>query len=485
MGNEWVIRSRKRRRKGSKKALNLPVKPVPSGSQHTGSLLLDLLEARVLLSVENSLSGSTVSFDGLSSGNDTAYIKTQLDASTGDYDVLWSSDGDSFTHDLDSSVSGDQTLSLTPGAGGTLTLSGSDVTLVLNDLTLPGIGLNVQGPVIEVDAGATISTVLLGNGVETAAGDVTFEDATSITLSDGSVLDAGTASITFSAEDLEQASLGTISVSSSIDLTNATITGGDVSITTDSQTDTKFDSDGDALPSFLVDISGFAKKFSIGGGFAKATVDSTITVSGGSINADTLTLNATASALAATEVFTAIAAVGYAQADPTATISIEDGAQIVTVNDFDASTFSTVDIEATAKQALTNFFAHSVEKYNFALAIGKGDLVSTTFVSSDSSIESGGAVNVTADGDKIVDVEADAAAGREGVAGLGIGISDVTSTVDAQVDGTVTAAGDVRIVADLLSEKNTTRGSAEVGISRPVRKPRSSWWAVWPVRLAA
>ncbi len=436
-------RSRHERRHARRQAKRRALAVKERGIRLRAAPSFESLEPRTLLSVSSLLNGSTVTFSGDDVDNDTVYIRT---SDTGGSTLLeWRTDETEFDADLDTDTVGIQTLPIAGNTDQTITLTGSDVSFVLSDLALPGVDLEVQASGVDVQAGATISTVSSGVGDD---GSITIENTPSITLNDGAVLESGSAAITLSAEVLEQATLGTVSVSASITLNNATVSGGHVSITTDVETDRRFDADGEDIPPFLVDISGFLKEFSIGGGYSKAVADSTITVSGGSIVADSLTMDASASALASTEVFTAIVAAAYAQSDPTATIDFTNGASIVTTHDFDATTSASVDLSVTAKQGLTNFFATSAEKYNFALAIGKGDLVSTTSLSSDSSIQSGGGVSFTSEGDKIIDVEAAAAAGREGVVGLGVAISDVQSRVDSQVDGTVIAVSEREVVVE-------------------------------------
>jgi hypothetical protein len=318
-------------------------------------LTFEALESRHLLSVTPSLSGDEVSF---ASDGEDVYVRSD------DGIVGWSSNGTDFSSDLNgdgigSDLRTDEGKAITISAEGSSLSNGDPFNpqtgdLILQDLWVVGANLNVKAFNIKVDAAATVSTRNVASDLVegSSVGDsgdlllegpnITLEQASSVLshVEDGSVYQAG--DVTLRAE--YSGSTGQVMIpfydptaaTTNITLNGANIKGGAVSVTADSDAADLFGDDSElkGVGGFLAgqaeSVLSWFGSISVLGGVAVSTADATILVSGGSIEADSLTMTSDAATDARVKTLTVYVAVSYGRSAPHATIDVRDGASITT-----------------------------------------------------------------------------------------------------------------------------------------------------------
>jgi len=427
-------------------------------------LNFEALEQRQLLAVTPIISGSTVEFDG--DANDSLYLTTI--ASGSDQVLAYNTDGSTTYTPLPSLITSD---------GLEITTDSDITTTFLRDLQVPGADLLVTAAnIIDVQAGSTISTRVIASGTSSIAGhatDLSTGSSGNISLAApridvnlgamlltqvevGSAFTAGSIDITADQSGDEQ-DLGS-ELASTITLDGAILRGGDITIKANADLNEEFGEGG--FDSNLIE------GLSVLGGSVEPKADATITVNGGSIDAANLTLDADAKVTAEIRVFTIFVGVAVAdRVDPTAEIYIGGNAQIEATGNvsIDSSAVAVVDVSAERHKSLTGGIGLFSEKVNIAIAYVNSEITSRAVLEAGSSIVAGGDVLVQATADKTADVKTVSNSGRKGVFGTSLSISLATSTVEAKVDGDITAGGDIDILARFDSEKNDTFATSIVG----------------------
>ncbi|MEL6107650.1 MAG: hypothetical protein AAFU85_16550, partial [Planctomycetota bacterium] len=331
---------------------------------------------------------------------------------------------------------------------------------------------------IDVEAGATLSAREIASGTSSITAHATDDstgdsgsirlDAPTIELASGSSLlafvedasrfSAGNISLTADQTGSED-DFGVASVTSSINLTDSIIKGGDVSLVANADLTANFGSD-ESFVGGVLDIIGL----SVLGGVVRPEADAVITVDGGTVEADDLTLDADANVSSVVTVFTVFAAFAVAErSDPTADIQVTGNANIDASGDvvIDSDATSTLSVSATRfKPSGVGLYT---EKVNVAVAYAKSEVTSKAIVDAGTSIVAGGAVSLTAHGEKSLDIKAITNTGRKGVFATSLTVSLDTNLVEAKLDGDVAAGGDIDVIADFKSEVNENQAFSVVG----------------------
>ncbi len=227
-------RGRKRSRKQKNKQQQHLRRPLFSRFSH-----IERLELRLLLAVTASLdeATSTLTFDSDVAG-DYARVRTE------DGLVQWSSDGINFSSDLNSSVAGDQQLSLFGQTSLTIEVSTSggpfgelgEKKIGFQDFWLPGADLIVNVQDVDVEAGATVSTAndtpqidAAGNAIFLVNGPDLVANQEVAYFNNGDVIGGLDSSFTYfvikDGTDANKIQLAAASGGSAIDLSTSATTG--------------------------------------------------------------------------------------------------------------------------------------------------------------------------------------------------------------------------------------------------------------------
>ncbi|MCP3937219.1 MAG: hypothetical protein GY708_17845, partial [Actinomycetia bacterium] len=361
----------------------------------------------------------------------------------------------SFSSDFNASEAGDQTV-IVSGAGAVtsveVTATDPEITgIVLGDITAPGVDLTFEGLAISV-IDSTIDTTNSSG----SAGLIRLEvDRTNVGVAHGF------------------ASLGALT-ESLITLTRANLLGGAVQLAADATQDASSPTDaGINLAHLIPDLP--LDMFLIAG-VDMPSADAIITVSGGSIVADTVNMEANATTDVAMNVASVFLGAGVAISSPTAKVDLTNGASIQTTGDVTLKSNAKSDVLMNVAQYGYGQVAAKSDVVSLSFAYAETDLESKTSLSSDSSItSSGGAVTFDADGDKVMNISTTAFAGNGGVLGTAMTLSYSDADVSALIDGTVIAAGDVVADADFVSGKNDASSSSANGTSAGRKTQAKNW----------
>jgi hypothetical protein len=396
----------------------------------------------------------------------------------------FAADGADLTVDL-SNASATVDLQNVSTSGGDLTVTSKNVTIEGDVLTAGG-ALTLTASTIDVASGVTVSTRQISGSdqsIGTSTGDsgsLSFQ-ASQITVSSGaSVLthvESGGAfvagSLTLEATDglTSSESLAQLlsiggdwtATSATISLTGATIKGGTVSISASADSADLWDDDDSSLGEETAEFSSeLFGSYSLIGGAAISKATATVTVSGGSITAETLSFDAFADTDAEITTITFYVGVAYGKSAPTATVTIQDGAAITTTGDLTITTDAESQLAVAAKQSLVGV-STTVEKYNITVAIAQTDITAKANIGSDCTLTVGGDLTSTATAHKDHDVSSSAAAYGDGTLGTAVAISLGDTTVEAKLDGDATVTGDISLSAEITTEQNDAASSATVG----------------------
>ncbi len=427
--------------------------------QAVRGLMAEALEQRTLLSVTPSLDGNKITFEGERRSDDQVYLRTENDV------LQWSGNGLDFSSDFNISQPGIQAVTIQGSTSQSIVVNAERTSVTLGNLETRGASLSIDtDEAIHVVAGATVSTVLNPS----AAGGLSLTSIEKITVNSGATLTTGRSDLVLNSSYAPSTESSQWSIETGVDLIEATIIGGNVQITSAATAQAKFGVDG-ILQTISVNTDSFLGGLSLGGGVSISNATAGVSIQGGSITADSLSVLADADTDSRTRVITAFVGVAYVESNPSATVNIDGGAEITTTGNVQISADAALIAQANAQQIANGATSFSKENVNIAIALSLGELNSTTTVG-DATIRSGGAIDISSVADKFVFVSSVAAAGREGSLGLGVGVSDIDSTVRTDVLGTLEAQSNVKISADLNSSENTTYATASVGESGTLAK---------------
>ncbi len=419
------------------------------------TLRIEELEPRVLLAASPSWdsANSKLTFDG------SGTVSLQSSGNK----LQWHDNSSAvFSSDFDLGAAGNQEIDLSGLASLTIIATDNDIsTLKLDDLATLGANLNIQGNSIEVIAGADIST---RKSDGTTGGDLAFQgDAINVFSGSRIVTDGSSSSgkidLTVSRTRAgERAGIFSsfIVTNSSITLTDATILGGAVTLTAYAE-ESSFNTLLNAIIPVTTDLLG--EGISRLGANPNPQADAIITVSGGTIVADSVKMDADAKTKSEALITFSPVSVAIADTRPTAKIEIKDGAIIQAAGNVDLETTADTTMAISAVQRWKDN-----GKLGVAFAYANTDMTSSARISADSVVNAGGDVRLDADANKTMNISASANAGRKGVLGTALTISVAEVTVDALLDGTVNAGGDVVVEADMLSQKNDASSTSTVGL---------------------
>ena len=465
---------------GRRKRRNRRRAKLPKGSRWPvwgRTLGLELLEDRVMLSTFAwDSSSKTLTVTGESGAEESIYFRIDNGK------LQWSEDNNTYEDRIDSGASdpiyqvGDGDLTITVEAYDSDNTAPK--TYLVYDMLTDGDSLSITSEQLTVMSGVVVSTRDIANSLtgdhdadssEGDSGALSFV-ARTITVDTGAALFAHVEDgSTYSAGDVTLDASDTAdsiwymfaqlpSSAASITFDDATVRGG--AVTLDAHADADL-ADDDTFFDSIVDS---LLNVSFVGGYAKSTADATIAIHGGAIDAESLDVDALAETEASIQVVTIFvaAAVGYSK--PTATVTIDEGAQIDVEGDatINAETSSVVDL--VADQAFT--VSTAAEKVNITLAIATSESTAISSLSGSSQLTAGGAVTISSLATKDHEVDSTATAYADGVLGLALIFGFHTTTAESLVDAsTITAGGDVSILAEIASEDsdNYMDANAKVG----------------------
>ncbi|HEV7301125.1 MAG TPA: hypothetical protein VGN72_17295 [Tepidisphaeraceae bacterium] len=461
----------------------------------------ETLEERRLLSVVPALSGTTVTFDNSGASSDI-YLR-----SAGGL-LEYSTDGASWSADLDASAGGINSLSLAGGVtidgkfdgmlriqslatgGGNFTVKAEgDVSVDGNVVSNGGnVSLTTEGN-FGLAGTHFISTRNIGNGSDHAngasvgnSGNVNLRGQY-LTLTSGSAVFAqSTGTFTAGSIDIvgdDSVDNGYFSArqwikvaDSGITITNATVKGGVVKVYSTATTDADFNDTSDeynldaenpsgdfATPEVLEGISAF-----IGLSIARST--SLITIGTGS-NIVGSVIDVQSGAQTEARILTTARekqlAFAFGQSKPTARIDVQNGATLTASGNLSLNTIADSTVSVSAKRGLLGAAKSSAEQ-SITIAVSDADIKSTATVAAGASLNSdNGSVTVKAKVRKDHNTGASAGAYEDGTFGVAVAVSLSTSENAAKMDGAATAGQNVHVLAESQTVRNDTSSVSGAG----------------------
>lgn len=258
---------------------------------------------------------------------------------------------------------------------------------------------------------------------------------------------------------------------SSIVLDGATIRGGDISITSESLSDTFFGAElsGEDVPigeeigmtilETLIQNTGL-----IFFSYSMSRANSTIDLEPGTrIHGENVTVQSTAAAFASVST-NEFLAFSYAQVKPEAYVNVKDNVEIEAGGDVAIGTSVLSLLESAAANA--GLGGTSDAKANITLAVGKADAIAKTILAPTSIIVAAGDVDITSNLDKTQAVETAGGGFDDGTTAIGLSISLFDSDIESKVSGKIVSQGDVAINSNIVTTDNITIASAGVGVAK-------------------
>ena len=345
------------------------------------------------------------------------------------------------------------------------------------DVSAPGHDITVRAGRINVLAGVTVST----HATAGDAGDISL-------IASGSsprVAFAADSKVLAHSSNPERSHPGDITIRAEMSRTNwalfyrggtaeatitvdsATLKGGAITLesSTDAGSPPELTAPSDNgwlnIPnSFL----GYLTSLSPIAGVAVSSATSSIDVQGSSVISGTeAVLTAQAVTTAQVRAFNERFTVAICTTTPTARINVGAGTQIVSSGAIALTTEATSNLSASASQGLLGP-NRGAATYSFALSVGHTEATSEAIVHSGTAIQAGGDITIRSVLNKSHNTKAEAGAFAEGSVGLGLAVSEFTSSIKAEVNGTMIAGGNVVIDASVSTSSNRTYADATVGL---------------------
>ncbi|MEM6469652.1 MAG: hypothetical protein AAF802_08775, partial [Planctomycetota bacterium] len=459
-------------------------------------LLSEHLESRTMLAVTPVLITNTADTVELNfrlgpfySGD--VYVRTD-NAGT----LEWSQDGTSYQQYTEATFAGKKnvrfSMSLDPGAEFASNFDADRFNaLIVGNFSLPGTDVGFSALELQVLPNSTIDTSVSSG----ASGDLIFaaprfSTGTGVQLVTDHAADTdtpGNLAITATANldgfiSFFSNSLPVIpSVSNmraNVSLVGTTIRAGGVTIDADADAADLYDDDQPGKDTNYSEktveaISEYIGSISLFFGFAISKASSSVTIDGGTINADNVSITSDAATDAITRSISPLyGALALGIAEPKAMISVTNGTGIVSTGDVSLSTNADADLVASSSLRGARIGA--------SVTVGIVDLDSKATLSSDSSIRAGGKVDVIAHGNKNQSVNSTTSGYKEAKGTMAVTYSQSVTDVLAAVDGVVDAGSHVTIDSDLKTERNTFTAGTTTGLGsitpqivRPVRNLQS------------
>lgn len=353
--------------------------------------------------------------------------------------------------------------------------------------------VTLKAPIIIVDGTIDTSNTVANH----KAGDVTLNamaldssfPASTVSLTVSGLIDASSTQghagkVTLTANAESDGVIGIFSAASTVGVTG-TIKGGDVSITSNAYANVSFDSTPASIPATLVDnLMGSA--IGINAMVVEAHADSNVNIAGTITSAGDVTIlsriapKATTPAIVFDLVNPITVATVYGEVLGSATATIASSAHVTTGSTgVPGVTGTHGKLSLTAASDVTldaRAFAFSTDTSQYFAgtgAFGKANITTTSSIASGADIRTG-AVDVIADNQNSFSVTATSAANKQGVAGMAIAVSDLTTNTKASIgtnlgvstdDPTLKLSGNVTVQADSVTTSNVTGTSTDVGTS--------------------
>jgi hypothetical protein len=244
-------------------------------------------------------------------------------------------------------------------------------------------------------------------------------------------------------------------------LTDATLKGATIKIDVESDSSDLFDDtskDGSPSEAILDYISALA----LSHGAAYSDAEARIEVSGGSIIADDLQMDARALSEANITTVTIFFAAAYGHSIGRSVIALKDGATLDVAGDVSLTTDSSVALAVAATQNLLGI-STTVERINITVAVGYSNLVSRIEVESGVTIDAGGNFFAGSHGLRNSNVSFTAAAYKDGTLATAGNFALHESLIEVELNGSITADGDIDGSAELETEKNDATANSTVG----------------------
>lgn len=372
------------------------------------------------------------------------------------------------------------------GKAGSILIDPTDIELVTTNQYTYGASFTLQAnEKITVADGVTISTRNIGAGSDHLndssvgnSGDLTLEAPEIIVehgarllahVEDGSIYAAGDISLT--AKDTDDQFTIAIHfkdtkahITLGDDTGGVTMKGGDINISATADSQSRFDDNSEVgeSESTLESTVDMFESVTTFAGVAVSDANAQILIRGGSaIEADNLTIDATAKSEA--EVLCVGTALGFAygKSNPTAKAIVEDDVSIKTENDLKIS--SLADSVMNISAYTVTLGAGRGSQLNATVSIGTSEIESTAKISDGADVTVGGNLDVLAGMNKEHKVTALGGAFEDGSVGIGLAISKSTSNVTASLGGSADVTGSVTVAADSRTPINDTQANSSVG----------------------
>lgn len=356
-----------------------------------------------------------------------------------------------------------------PGETGTVSVN-ADETITVTTLSTNGASIKLDANDVAIQENATISTRVIGAGLDQLnsastgdSGDLTIT-GTHITIPSGASLlthvETGSAfaagEIKLKASDIDFLLYGTSRAR--IDLNNATLRGGNITIEALADNDAVFGgelSDAEKLGETLLDK--LASLNLLFGGNDVAAVAS-VEVSAGTTIVSSGDVSITAQANSGSDVFVlgALVGVAYSRSQADARVNVETGVSISAVGSvtLDAYTDNKANAFATTLTATPiplDLFVVVAETYSTA----------TTEVEAGATITAGADITARAKNERDISVLGSGGSGSDLLA-LTFVVNVALSRADVSINGTLQAGGDIDVLARSITLENETGAKSTI-----------------------
>ena len=183
--------------------------------------------------------------------------------------------------------------------------------------------------------------------------------------------------------------------------------------------------------------------------------------SGSVIEGSDVSLKADATTSANVLLLGSTGSLAYGESDPTAKVTVQSGATVNATGDLDlvSTANSTLDVNALA----LNLGTRGGAPLAVTFAGSDSEITSSAKIDSGATVNVDGDLKVQANMTKNHSVSATGGAYSDGVLGIGVAISNSTSTTTARLDGTADVKGDVTVEAISNTPKNDTSANSAAG----------------------
>ena len=368
---------------------------------------------------------------------------------------------------------------------------GNDTVTFSQDVFTKGANLAVTAETINVNGGVTVSTRKIGSATnhlsDNSAGNsgaISFTGKTITVNSNARLLSQATGShtagnITLNTNETNDFGFVEINSSSAVNLTGATIKGGDITIQSTAKstniyngterTDSKTENDFRDIVAGAFNFFGTFATPVLGAVKANATANVDIR---GNTNIEGNKVSVTANANAVGKITPLSGglpiAFGYAETNPNAGITVADGVTIKSTDDLILSSNTESDVDVTSA-AITLGSLPSLTRFLTVGTVLNSGIEAKTDIQAGATIEAGRDLEISTITTKDHQVSSTALAYDDGQLAVSFSIANDRVNTDTFVDGQVTAGGSTLIKAEGKTPFNDVAAGATTGSSLVAR----------------